>query len=105
MNSRERFEAFFCGEGYMDRLPVFEWAGWWGETIKAWEAEGMPKGIDVTEYWKLDRDWHIWLPIRNILNDLAPQGCAFFSSTLSPTESLIISIMNLRPLIIYIISH
>ncbi|MBE5765697.1 MAG: hypothetical protein E7335_00770 [Clostridiales bacterium] len=83
MNSRERFEAFFRGEGYMDRLPVFEWAGWWDKTVAAWEAQGMPKGTDVTEYWKMDRDWHIWLPIRN--HDI-PREKSFGSGIIETAE-------------------
>ncbi len=66
MNGRERFEAFFRGEGYMDRLPVYEWAPWWGDTVAAWEKEGLPPRIDLTEYWKMDRDWHPWMPVRGM---------------------------------------
>lgn len=63
MNTRERFKAIMSFQPF-DRLPVIEWAGWWGETIERWYREGLPANItdryDLCKYFGLDiykQDW------------------------------------------------
>ena len=45
----------------VDRLPMVEWAAWWNKTIQRWQAEGLPAGIDVSGYWKLDDLHQFWI--------------------------------------------
>lgn len=40
MTGSERFKKIMNGEK-VDRLPILEWAPWWGETLKRWEGEGL----------------------------------------------------------------
>lgn len=57
MTTRERFEAVLNGER-PDRLPVIEWAGYWDQTIRRWEGEGLAGGLDqqgITDTFGLDR--------------------------------------------------
>ena len=65
MNTRDRFRAALNGQP-LDRLPRFEWAIWWQETIDRWHAEGLPiersaysdYGVTaVMEYFGLDPAW------------------------------------------------
>ncbi len=44
MNTRERFQAVMNFKPF-DRLPILEWAGWWGSTLERWWGEGLPKEI------------------------------------------------------------
>ena len=44
MNNRERFRALLSFEK-VDRLPRFEWATWWDQTIKRWQGEGLPQNL------------------------------------------------------------
>ena len=56
MTNRERFRAVFSFET-PDRLPRIEWAPWWDKTLRRWEDEGMPRGLDALEsqrYFGLD---------------------------------------------------
>ena len=65
MTNRERFHATINNDPRLDRCPVVEWVFWWDETIKCWEAEGMPKGmsnLDIQEYFGLDKNIPFWLP-------------------------------------------
>lgn len=41
MNTRERFHAVMNFQPF-DRLPILEWAAWWGQTIDRWHGEGLP---------------------------------------------------------------
>lgn len=62
---RSRFCKLLRGEMPLDRLPVFEWAVWWDQTIARWEAEGLPKGLgvrEIKEYFGLDVDCQYWFP-------------------------------------------
>ena len=45
MNVRERFKAVFDFRK-PDRLPMIEWAYWWDKTVRNWESQGMPNGMD-----------------------------------------------------------
>ena len=65
MNVRDRFRAILRGER-VDRLPRFEWAIWWQETIDRWHAEGLPVKrsawndygiVAIMEYFDLDPTW------------------------------------------------
>lgn len=57
MTNRERFQALLRGERPSDRLPIIEWAGYWDQTIRRWETEGLPTGLDqqgITGFFGLD---------------------------------------------------
>ena len=62
MTARERFLAVLNGKekitcGNLDRLPMIEWAPWWGETMSRWENEGFPKRLGYEQslqYFGLD---------------------------------------------------
>ena len=41
MNHVERFRAVMNFQP-VDRLPRWEWAMWWDETIARWKNEGLP---------------------------------------------------------------
>ncbi len=62
MTTRERFQAVLNFKAF-DRLPVIEWAGWWGDTINRWRTEGLPKDIaaaDIHRHLGMDihhQDW------------------------------------------------
>ncbi len=63
MNSRERFHAVMDFKPF-DRLPIFEWAGWWNKTIERWHAEGLPAHLadryEICQHFGLDlykQDW------------------------------------------------
>jgi len=45
----------------VDRLPMIEWAAWWNKTFTRWQGEGMPAGIDIAGYWKLDPHRQFWV--------------------------------------------
>ena len=56
MTNVERFRAVLAGEP-VDRLPMTEWAPWWGQTLDRWYTEGLPPdmpGAEVTPYLGLD---------------------------------------------------
>ncbi|MBT9132163.1 MAG: hypothetical protein DDT33_00675 [Firmicutes bacterium] len=40
MTTQERFQAVMNFEPF-DRLPLWEWAGWWDETTDRWHKEGL----------------------------------------------------------------
>lgn len=70
MNVRDRFRAILRGER-VDRLPRFEWAIWWQETIDRWHAEGLPVArsawndygiVAIMEYFGLDPAWQGMAP-------------------------------------------
>lgn len=47
-----------------ERIPVAEWCMWWDKTLEAWEAQGMPGGMDdfaLYEYFGLDKNVQFWL--------------------------------------------
>lgn len=52
MTSKERFTRMFNHQE-ADRVPVID--GPWGATIERWQREGMPEGVDITEYFGMDR--------------------------------------------------
>ena len=54
MTYRERFQAWMHYRS-VDRLPYYEWLGYWGETIDRWRSEGLPPGVNVYDYFDFDK--------------------------------------------------
>ena len=50
----------------VDRLPRWEWAMWWDETIARWHQEGLPPHLkfsqvfDLAQYFGLDPYQQFW---------------------------------------------
>ncbi len=63
MNHVERFRAVMNFQP-VDRLPRWEWAMWWDETIARWHGEGLPKDMvdvfEIHEYFGLDPYKQFW---------------------------------------------
>lgn len=61
MNTHERFSAVLNFER-PDRLPIIEWAGWWNETVKRWQSEGLPVSgqHEIMKYFGLDIHYQEW---------------------------------------------
>ncbi len=63
MNHVERFRAVMSGQP-VDRLPMWEWAMWWDQTIARWKTEGLPAGLesvfDIAQYFGLDPYQQFW---------------------------------------------
>jgi hypothetical protein len=65
MNHVERFRALINFEP-VDRLPRWEWAMWWDETIARWHTEGLPRQFkfsqvfDIAQYFGLDPYQQYW---------------------------------------------
>lgn len=65
MNHVERFRAVMNFQP-VDRLPRWEWAMWWDETIARWHQEGLPRAlpfhqvIDIAQYFGLDPYQQFW---------------------------------------------
>lgn len=64
MNHVERFRAVMAFQP-VDRLPVWEWAMWWDETIARWRGEGLPAGLGddvfaIHEFLGLDPYKQFW---------------------------------------------
>ncbi len=63
MNHVERFRAVMDFQP-VDRLPRWEWAMWWDETIARWKTEGLPGGLDgvfeIARYFGLDPYQQFW---------------------------------------------
>ncbi len=63
MNHVERFRAVMASQP-TDRLPMWEWAMWWDETIKRWHGEGLPPTLtsvfDIHDYFGLDPYIQFW---------------------------------------------
>lgn len=63
MTARERFHALMNFQP-VDRLPILEWAHWWGLTTDRWQAEGLPAGLDRQElyrYFEMDVNYQDWI--------------------------------------------
>jgi hypothetical protein len=64
MTPRERFLAAMNFRPF-DRLPLIEWAGWWGDTIQRWHREGMPVDpkdfYGIHDHFGLDRHMQDWI--------------------------------------------
>jgi hypothetical protein len=65
MNHVERFRAVINFQP-VDRLPRWEWAMWWDETIARWHKEGLPRELkfsqvfDIAQYFGLDPYQQFW---------------------------------------------
>lgn len=63
MNHVERFRAVMNFQP-VDRLPRWEWAMWWDETIARWHGEGLPPELndvfDISQYFGLDPYKQFW---------------------------------------------
>ena len=64
MTNRERFLAVFNGRKPDDRLPMIEWATWWGLTLDRWKGEGLKEDLQGDELFRemgLDVIRQYWL--------------------------------------------
>jgi hypothetical protein len=65
MTVRERFHATMNFQP-VDRLPIVEWAGWWGQTLDRWHQEGLPAELTdryaICRHFGLDVYQQIWFP-------------------------------------------
>ena len=65
MNHVERFRAVMNFQP-VDRLPRWEWAMWWDQTIDRWHGEGLPRELpfsqvfDIAQYFGLDPYQQFW---------------------------------------------
>jgi hypothetical protein len=65
MNHVERFRAVMNFQP-VDRLPRWEWAMWWDQTIARWHDEGLPRSLkfsdvfDIARYFGLDPYQQFW---------------------------------------------
>ncbi|MCY2994329.1 MAG: hypothetical protein NTY19_41615 [Planctomycetota bacterium] len=63
MNHVERFRAVMDFQP-VDRLPRWEWAMWWDETIANWKRQGLPAELEsvfeIAEYFGLDPYQQFW---------------------------------------------
>ena len=65
MNHVERFLAVMTFQA-VDRLPRWEWAMWWDQTIDRWHGEGLPRELqfsqvfDIARYFGLDPYQQFW---------------------------------------------
>ena len=81
MNNCERFRHVLRFER-VDRLPRWEWAIWWNETIQRWEGEGLPQGllgsgggaVPILEHFGLDPVYQCWFPLRKETFPRLPHG-------------------------------
>jgi len=63
MNHVERFRAVMDLQP-VDRLPRWEWAMWWDDTIAAWKRQGLPAELesvfDISRHFGLDPYQQFW---------------------------------------------
>jgi Uroporphyrinogen decarboxylase (URO-D) len=65
MNHPERFRAVMSFQS-VDRLPRWEWAMWWDQTIARWHEEGLPRSLsfqrvfDIAQVFSLDPYQQFW---------------------------------------------
>ena len=65
MNHVERFRAVINFQP-VDRLPRWEWAMWWDQTIARWHGEGLPRDLkfsqvfDIAQHFGLDPYQQYW---------------------------------------------
>ena len=69
MNHVERFRAVMNFQP-VDRLPRWEWAMWWDETIKRWHQEGLSANLKFSQVFDIARHF-----------DLDPYQQYWFSTT------------------------
>jgi len=54
LDGRERFTAIMSFRR-PDRFPLYEWLGYWKDTLDRWYGEGLPAGMTVEDYFDFDR--------------------------------------------------
>jgi len=63
VNHVERFRAIMDFQP-VDRLPRWEWAMWWDQTIANWRQQGLPHALqstlEIAEYFGLDPYQQFW---------------------------------------------
>lgn len=63
MNHVERFRSLMSFQP-VDRMPRWEWAMWWDETIARWRNEGLPAELEsvfeISQYFGLDPYQQFW---------------------------------------------
>lgn len=65
MTNVERFRAVMNFEK-TDRLPMIEWASWWGDTVTRWYGEGLSREIPwdrIQTHFGLDYICRLWMPV------------------------------------------
>ena len=75
MNHVERFRAVMNFQP-VDRLPRWEWAMWWDQTITRWHKEGLPQSFKASQVFDIAR----WF-------DLDPYQQFWFSTTDATIEA------------------
>ena len=64
MSGHDRFQALMNFQP-VDRLPIIEWASWWGDaTLARWHQEGLPTDLDQQElyrYFGMDVHYQDWV--------------------------------------------
>jgi uroporphyrinogen-III decarboxylase len=55
MNHLERFRAVMSFQP-VDRLPRWEWAMWWDQTIARWHNEGPPRALKFSQVFDIAED-------------------------------------------------
>jgi hypothetical protein len=71
MTTRERFQAIMDFKP-VDRLPLVEWAGWWGLTIDRWHTESLP--ADLVDRYDICRHFGLDVYLQGYLGAMA-EGC------------------------------
>jgi hypothetical protein len=56
MNHVERFRAVMNFQA-VDRLPRWEWAMWWDQTIERWHREGLPPELHFSRVFDIARQF------------------------------------------------
>ncbi len=89
MTSRDRFRALCAGQP-VDRLPMVEWAHWWGQTMTRWIGEGLSVaqeyhykrgvGEQVTRHFGLDVWLQDWVNPHRDLPKPAHHGAALIAT-------------------------
>jgi hypothetical protein len=67
MNTRDIVRRLLAFQS-VPRLPIIEWATWWGESTARWLAEGMPpyeNNVELMRYFGLDLLVQEWFCPRN----------------------------------------
>ena len=77
MNHVERFRAMANFQA-VDRLPRWEWAMWWDQTIARWKTEGLPTELesvfDIAQYFGLDPYQQYWFSTTDATIEATPSA-------------------------------
>ncbi len=58
---RDKFRAVMHHGDTSLGIPVLEWATWWQETVKRWQADGAPETSQLFAWFGLDPHIQIWV--------------------------------------------